>query len=67
MANNNKVHKYEGCVSTGPQHLNPDPEILTVGQKAQQQYPNVLPAQALLMWAFALELTDQMETQLIRK
>jgi hypothetical protein len=48
------VHQYETCVSTGPQHLNPDPEILTVGEEAQRQHPYVLPAEAVLLFAFGL-------------
>lgn len=64
MTNNSSgVHRYETCVSTGPQHLNPDPEIpaefLTVGEIAQGENPNALPAKALLMWAFGLGFVDR--------
>lgn len=57
------VHQYQTCVSTGPQHLNPDPEILTVGQTARRAHPEVMPAKALIVWAFGLSLLDRLSNK----
>jgi hypothetical protein len=50
------IHHYETCDSTGPQHLNPDPEIdpylLSIGEKALKKFPDLTPAQALIKFAF---------------
>jgi hypothetical protein len=67
MKKYSNIHQYATCVSTGPQHLNPDPEpfgtpvgeLLTVGEQAQKEHPYELPAKALLLWAFATGLTDR--------
>jgi hypothetical protein len=65
MTNHNSIHQYQTCDSTGPQHLNPDPEfgtpigeLLTIGETAQQQHPNLMPPQALLEFAFGLGFQD---------
>jgi hypothetical protein len=58
-----KIHKYETCDSTGPQHLNPDPEILTVGETAQQEHPNLLPHEALLEFAFGLGFIKEVKDE----
>lgn len=60
MKKYNNVHQYETCVSTGTQYLNPDPEILTVGQRAQRAHPEIMPAKALLVWAFGLGIIPQL-------
>lgn len=80
--NNNQVHQYETCVSTGPQHLNPDSddywsfgpgakpspefgtpveEILTIGETAQQQHPELLPAEAIMAFAFGLGFINRLK------
>jgi hypothetical protein len=58
MTNNNKVHQYKTCVSTGPQHLNPD---LTVGETAQRAHPHLMPAKALIVWAFGLGFIEKVD------